>query len=137
MGIDTEVQLLRNRRTKIVATLGPASRDPETIAELVEAGVNVFRLNMSHGNHDSHVETFGHIRKAAANAGRSVAILADLAGPKIRVGKFRDGEVTLEKGARVVVTTRKVLGEPGLIPTQYDALARDVRALPRRLYRME
>jgi pyruvate kinase len=128
MSIDTEVQLLRSRRTKIVATLGPASRDPETIAELIEAGVNVFRLNMSHGTHDSHGETFGHIRKAAANAGRSVAILADLAGPKIRVGKFRDGEVMLEAGARVVVTTREVLGEPGLIPSQYNALASDVRA---------
>jgi len=128
MAIYTEVQLLRSRRTKIVATLGPASRDAETIDSLMDAGVNVFRLNMSHGDHQSQGETFGHIRKAATNAGRSVAILADLAGPKIRVGEFRDGGVTLDEGARVVVTTREVLGEPGLIPSQYDALASDVRA---------
>lgn len=127
MGIDTEVQLLRNRRTKIVATLGPSSRDPDTIAALIEAGVNVFRLNMSHGDHASHGETFKTIRTAAEKAGRTIAILADLAGPKIRVGRFRDGAITLEEGARVVVTTRDVSGEPGLIPSQYEALADDVR----------
>lgn len=128
MGINTEVQLLRNRRTKIVATLGPASRDPETIAALMEAGVNMFRLNMSHGDHASHGETFRAIRAAAKKAGRTIAILADLAGPKIRVGTFRDGAITLEEGARVVVTTRDVVGEPGLIPSQYEALADDVHA---------
>ena len=128
MGIDTEVQLLRNRRTKIVATLGPASQSPEVIAALIEAGVNMFRLNMSHGDHTSHGETFKAIRAAADEAGRTIATLADLAGPKIRVGKFREGEIPLEEGAQVVVTTRDVVGEPGLIPSQYKSLATDVHA---------
>ncbi|MDX1514700.1 MAG: pyruvate kinase, partial [Gammaproteobacteria bacterium] len=127
MGIDTEVQLLRNRRTKIVATLGPASREPATIAALVEAGVNMFRLNMSHGDHASHGETFSAIRAASDKAGRAIAVLADLAGPKIRVGRFRDGAITLEEGATVVVTTRDIVGEPGLVPSQYAGLSTDVR----------
>ena len=126
MSIETEVQLLKSRRTKIVATLGPASSDIETIAKLVTAGVNVFRLNMSHGEHDGHRETYHRVRRIADEAGRSIAILADLAGPKIRVGRFRDGRIVLVAGQNVIVTTRDCVGEDGLIPSQYDALHKDV-----------
>ena len=128
MSIDPEVQILKSRRTKIVATLGPASDDEETIHRLIDAGANVFRLNMSHGEHCGHRATFENIRAASARAGRTVAVLADLAGPKIRVGMFAGGSIDLETGARVTVTTRAVEGEPGLIPSQYDALNRDVSA---------
>jgi len=121
------INLLHHRRTKIVATLGPASEDAESVAALVEAGVDVFRLNMSHGSHDGHRRNHERLRAAAERAGKPVAVLADLCGPKIRVGSFRDGGIELEDGARVTVTTRDATGEPGLIPSRYEALARDVQ----------
>ena len=126
MSIDTEVKLLTLRRTKIVATLGPASKNADTISRLMRAGVNVFRLNMSHGDHEAHGQTFQCVRRLAEEAHRHIAILADLAGPKIRVGKFADGSIVLELGDKVTVTTRDVLGETGLIPSQYDGLADDL-----------
>ncbi|HWG42872.1 MAG TPA: pyruvate kinase [Gemmataceae bacterium] len=119
--------VFHRRRTKIVATVGPASRDPAMLDALIHAGVNVFRLNMSHGDHDGHRTNFERIRAAASAVGEPVAILADLCGPKIRVGRLAGGRLTLETGQRVTVTTRNVLGEPGLIPSQYPALAQDVR----------
>ncbi|MCP5151050.1 MAG: pyruvate kinase [Ectothiorhodospiraceae bacterium] len=133
MPIDLDTSPLRNRRTRIVATLGPASDDETSIAALVEAGVDVFRLNMSHGDHASHGATLARIREAAARADRVVGVLADLAGPKIRVGRFRDGGIELVEGEAVRVTTRDVEGEPGLIPSQYPELARDVRSGDRML----
>ena len=119
--------LLHRRRTKIVATVGPASRDPAMLQALLHAGVNVFRLNLSHGDHAGHRANFEAIRTVSATAGEAVAVLADLCGPKIRVGRFAGGSIPLEKGQAVTVTTRNVLGEPGLIPSQYAALAEDVR----------
>ncbi len=128
MSITTNLQLLRRRRTRIVATLGPASSDETTLAALVEAGVDVVRLNMSHGEHASHARTFDTVRRVAAAAGRHVAVLADLAGPKIRVGRFEGGGIDLIEGEPVTLTMRDVPGVPGLIPSQYTGLARDVRA---------
>ena len=81
---------------------------------------------MSHGDHDGHRQVYEKIRRAADEAGRSIAILADLAGPKIRVGEFRNGQIDLTTDQRVIVTTRNCLGEPGLIPSQYGALGDDV-----------
>jgi pyruvate kinase len=117
----------RRRRTKIVATIGPASRDPAMLAALLRGGVNVFRLNLSHGDHDGHRANFAAIQSASAVVGEPVAVLADLCGPKIRVGLFAGGSITLTSGQAVTVTTRDVLGNPGLIPSQYSALAEDVR----------
>lgn len=116
------------RRTRIVATVGPASRDPEKLEALLEAGVNVFRLNMSHGTHEQHREVIGRVRGISARLGRHVTLLGDLCGPKIRVGHFAGGEMTLVSGQKVTVTTRDVPGGDGLIPSQYAALANDVRA---------
>ncbi len=116
-----------SRRTKIVATVGPASRDPAVLEGLLRAGANVFRLNLSHGDHAEHRETAERVRAAAAAVGVPAALLADLCGPKIRVGCFAGGRVTLAPGEPVTVTTRDVVGGPGLIPSQYTALARDVR----------
>ncbi|MEM7405796.1 MAG: pyruvate kinase [Pseudomonadota bacterium] len=126
MVIKTDIQLLKQRRSKIVATIGPASNDRETIGALIHQGVDVFRLNMSHGDQAGHAAVYQLIREAARDAGRPIAILADLCGPKIRVGHFPDGGIDLAEGESVVVTVRDVDGGPGLIPSQYAALANDV-----------
>ena len=89
------------RRTKIVATIGPASRDPETLRRMVQAGMDVARLNFSHGTVEEHAETSRMVRDAANAAGRPVAILQDLPGPKLRIGQLRDDRVELETGSTV------------------------------------
>ena len=86
------------RRTKIVATIGPASRDPEVLVRMVEAGMDVARLNFSHGTAEEHAEVAERVRNAAGRAGRAVAILQDLPGPKLRIGKLRDDVVDLGPG---------------------------------------
>ena len=127
MPIITDIHLLKNRRTKIIATLGPSSDSPEMIRKLIIAGVNVFRLNMSHGDHEFHKTTYKHIRSVTNEIGKPVGVLADLCGPKIRTGKFHAGQINLDNGSHVVVTTRDIIGEPGLIPSQYKALSDDVK----------
>jgi pyruvate kinase len=126
--IVTELDLLKYRRTKIVATVGPASNTPATIKALILAGVNVFRVNMSHGTHAEHGQAIEMIRAMAAEIGSTTAILADLCGPKIRTGKFRGGEVLLVAGRSVTITTAEVLGDETLIPSQYGDLPEDVEA---------
>ncbi|HEV7886633.1 MAG TPA: pyruvate kinase [Acidimicrobiales bacterium] len=121
------VEMLKRRRTKIVATVGPSSSDAATLERLLAAGVNVVRLNMSHGDHEAHAQAYKEVRAAEAAAGVPVAVLADLCGPKLRVGKFDGGGIDLEPGAVVVVTTRDVVGGPGLIPSQYPTLHSEVR----------
>ncbi|MBI2212259.1 MAG: pyruvate kinase [Acidobacteria bacterium] len=127
MPIAAEPELLKRRRTKIVATVGPASSGRDVLTSLIDAGVNVFRLNMSHGTHDGHRAAYDAIRTAAESRGTPIAILADLCGPKIRCGKFDGGSIALHKEQSVTVTTRDVLGRPGLIPSQYKELASDVK----------
>lgn len=127
MAIVTRVDLLKNRRTKIVATVGPASSSAAQCEALIKAGVNVFRLNMSHGDHDSHRQVLETIRSTAEALKLPVAIMADLCGPKIRTGRFTGGAVMIEDGADVTVTTRDVMGTAALIPSQYELLADDVR----------
>ncbi len=115
------------RATKIVATLGPASDSPDTIAKLIEAGVNVFRLNFSHGTHDSHRAAIARIRAASKALGMDVGILQDLCGPKIRAGMMTNSAIELKDGEETTITTREILGTPEKFQTQYDALPRDVR----------
>ncbi len=126
MAIVTRVDLLKNRRTKIVATIGPASSSTERCQALITAGVNVFRLNMSHGDYEAHRQAIATIRECADALKVPVAIMADLSGPKIRTGEFEEGEVTLTSGDIVTVTTRPVPGNRALIPSQYESLAGDV-----------
>ena len=115
------------RRTKIVATVGPASRSPEQLERLVLAGVNVFRLNFSHGTHEEHLAVINHVREIAARLHRPIALLQDLSGPKIRIGKVRDGSL-LVKGARIAITTDTgIEGTSELISTTYAALPNDVK----------
>ena len=116
------------RRTKIVATLGPATSTPERIAGLIRAGMNVARLNFSHGTHAEHAARIAMVRRAAAEAGRHVAILQDLQGPKIRTGPLENGQpVELVAGQRFVITTEPIVGDAHRVSTTYRALPLDVR----------
>lgn len=113
--------------TKIVATLGPATSGAEQIGALVEAGVNVFRLNASHGNNEQRRAAVALVREAAAASGRHVGILLDLQGPKIRLGTFAGGQATLEAGSDFVITTEDIQGDASAASTVYQDFARDVR----------
>ncbi len=117
------------RATKIVATLGPASSDPDLLEQMIRAGVNVVRLNFSHGTAQDHIKRAGLVREAAQRAGREVAIMADLQGPKIRVGKFAQGSVMLAPGQKFVLDAARVeLGDSGAVGLDYKALPREVKA---------
>jgi pyruvate kinase len=115
-------------RAKIICTLGPATATAEQLRDLIEAGMNVARLNFSHGSHEDHAATYRMVREAAEQAGRCVGVLADLQGPKIRLGRFADGPVVWATGETVVITTRPWPGDHDRVSTTYDGLARDVRA---------
>ncbi|MFY0567149.1 pyruvate kinase [Archangium lansingense] len=114
------------RKAKIICTLGPSSDSAEVIEELIRAGMNVARLNFSHGTHDQHRRRVNLIRRAAKKVGVPVAILQDVQGPKIRLGKFEGGCLEIKTGQTVVVTTREVLGQGNLIPTPIRSLPKDV-----------
>ncbi|WP_067602990.1 pyruvate kinase [Nocardiopsis listeri] len=115
------------RRAKIVATLGPATSSPETLRQLVDAGLDVARLNLSHGTHDDHYASLTNLRQAAQDANRAVGVLADLQGPKIRVGTFPDGPVELEAGDEFTITIEDVPGDRNRVSTTYKGLPGDVR----------
>jgi pyruvate kinase len=116
------------RRTKIIATVGPASSSPETIRALLAAGVDVFRLNFSHGSPESHAETFRVIRDSAAAAGRHVGVMQDLSGPKIRTGPLAGVEpLTLVEGAELRIAVGDRPGEPGRIFTPFTPLVESAR----------
>jgi len=115
------------RRAKIVATLGPATSSYEHIRAIIDAGVNVARMNLSHGTHDVHTEVYANVRKAAEDAGQPVAVLADLQGPKIRLATFADGPHELEVGDVFTITTEDVPGTKELVGTTFDGLPGDVK----------
>ena len=116
------------RRTKIIATVGPASDSDASLDELIAAGVDIFRLNFSHGTHESQTSTYRRIRAAAARANRDVAILQDLGGPKIRTGATRDGRpIRVKKGERLRIVTGDLVCVPGMISTTFDGLAKAVK----------
>jgi pyruvate kinase len=114
------------RRAKIVCTLGPASNTPELVGALIDEGMDVARLNFSHGDYDSHHAMIKIIRREAQKRGRAVAILQDLQGPKIRVGTFTRGQTELEPGKEFTITTRDVPGDDGIVSTTYKGLPHDV-----------
>ena len=116
------------RRAKIVATLGPASREPMALEALLAAGVNTARINMSHGAQEEHAETIARARAAAARMKRQLAVLVDLSGPKIRTGVLKGGQpVALEPNSLFTITTRSVVGDAREVSTNYPDMARDVR----------
>ncbi|MCL2542094.1 MAG: pyruvate kinase [Nocardioidaceae bacterium] len=116
------------RRAKIVCTMGPATSSVERIRELVDVGMNVARLNMSHGTHEQHAEVYQRLREVAETTGRAIGILADLQGPKIRLQTFAHGPVTLQRGQTWTITTRDVEGDDRICGTTYSGLPGDVKA---------
>jgi len=114
------------RSTKIVATLGPSSSEPAVLERMVVAGVDVVRLNFSHGTADDHLKRAALIKEIASKVGRTVAILCDLQGPKIRVGKFKEGKVTLDKGKRFILDAACEMGDNDRVGLDYKELPRDV-----------
>jgi pyruvate kinase len=114
---------VRRRRTKIIATVGPASWDPAVLEGLIEAGVDVFRLNFSHADRKRHAGTIEAIRAAAERVGREVAVLGDLPGPKMRIGVLRDDVAELRAGTEVTLTPREVEGDEETIPVAWPGIA--------------
>ena len=121
-------QAAPRRATKIVATIGPASNDLDTLVRMFRAGVDVVRLNFSHGTAQDHVERARMVREAASLCGQEVAIMADLQGPKIRVGKFEQGKVQLESGARFILDAACEIGNQERVGLDYKDLPRDLKA---------
>ena len=115
------------RRAKIVATLGPASSSYEQIKAIIDAGVDVARMNLSHGSHEVHEGIYQNVRKAALDSGKSIGIFVDLQGPKIRLAKFKDGPVHLAKGATFKITIEDVEGDVTICGTTFKGLPEDVK----------
>jgi pyruvate kinase len=111
------------RRTKIVATVGPATRDRDTLIELIEAGADVLRINFSHATRDEHARRIEAVREAAARVGKEVGVLGDLPGPKLRLGDIAGDVVELKEGSEVVLTTGDEAGSPERIPCSWEGLA--------------
>ena len=116
-----------SKKTKIIATVGPACNTKEKLLELILAGTNVFRLNFSHGTHEDHLKVIQHIRAINKEHGFSVSILQDLQGPKIRVGDIENGSVTLVPGKKITITTDEIMGTSKKVSTVYKALPKDVK----------
>lgn len=114
------------RATKIVATIGPASRNPDVLSRMIDAGLNVVRMNFSHGNHDDHRETFEMVRRLATEKGVTLGILQDLQGPKIRVGRFAEGAVMLAPDDTFTITMDDMEGTAQCVSSTYKGLAGDV-----------
>jgi pyruvate kinase len=115
------------KKTKIIATIGPTSSDPQTAEKIIRSGVNVVRLNFSHGDHATHKKSVDTIREIATRREKPVGVLLDLAGPKIRTGDFEGGKTTLKKGKRVVLTTKSCLGNSEKMYVNYGRLPKEVK----------
>jgi len=115
------------RRTKIVATLGPASSDAKTLARMIDAGLDVVRMNFSHGTAEEHAKRVELVRNLARRAGRAVGVLVDLQGPKIRIGRFKDNKIVLRPGQKFVLDADCTLGDENTVGLDYKKLPNDVR----------
>src|SRR6185437_14022030 len=114
--------MLAERRTKIVATIGPATRSRANLEKAIRAGMNVARLNFSHGNHDDHLEVIKNLRELSLELNAPVAILQDLQGPKIRVGRLKGGSIQLVEGSEVAISTTIEVGDEKTISTDFKEL---------------
>ena len=123
----TQTLDLTARKTKIVCTIGPATESPEQLQALLEAGMNVARLNFSHGNHAEHGQRITHLRRLAETLGTPLAILQDLAGPKVRIGAFGQGPIELRTGDHFTLTTRAIAGTQHEVSVSYDLLPQEVK----------
>jgi pyruvate kinase len=121
-----QVQSPSRRKTKIVATIGPATSDPEVLRELILAGATTLRLNFSHGAHEDHLKNIRTIRQVAYDLNQPVAILQDLQGPKIRLGKFENGSIVVNKGDQFMLTSKQIPGTQTMSSITYEPLAQEV-----------
>ncbi len=121
------MNLMTDPKTKIVATIGPASAPIDVLRELIRNGMDVARLNFSHGSYEFYTELVANIRKLNEELGIHTAILADLQGPKLRVGEMENGPIELVDGSELVITTEPVKGRPGLVSTTYAQFPQDVK----------
>ncbi len=119
--------MLADRRAKIVATIGPATKDDAALEKAIRAGLNVARLNFSHGSHEDHLQVIRSVRRLSKELQAPVTLLQDLQGPKIRVGKFEKGSIVIKKGDRLVITTANILGKEGLVPSDFKELPQSVQ----------
>ncbi len=119
---------LDSKHTKIVATIGPASRQPETLRAMIRGGMNVARINFSHGDHQMHGETIDNIRRLAAEEGTTVGLLCDIQGPKIRIGELQDEPVMLEIGDSITLTLDDLVGKKGIVSLPHPEFLRDIEA---------
>lgn len=114
------------RNTKIVCTIGPASEKPEVLKKLILAGMNVARLNFSHGSHDEHAARIETIRSCAKELGRNIAIMLDTKGPEIRTGIIENGMIILKKGDTFILTTEEIMGNQERVSISYDRLPDEI-----------
>jgi len=121
------LQNMTIRKTKIITTIGPSSEDEKTFSKMLKAGVNVARLNFSHGDHDTHRKSIQLIKSVSKKAGIPVAILQDLSGPKIRTGEQYKDKINLRKGSKIVLTTKNCIGDEGRLYVNYKKLPREVK----------
>jgi len=119
--------LLNNKKTKIVCTVGPASQKEEVLGKLIKAGMNVARVNFSHGEHSDHQEKIDTVRRLSKKLNAPIAILQDLCGPKIRIGDFKEEKITLKDGQIFTLTTKHVLGDENKVFVNYDTLHNEVK----------
>ncbi len=119
--------LLQTKKTKIVATIGPATESPEMLSKLINAGMNVARLNLSHGDHVEHGARITNVRKVAKELGTPVAILFDLSGPKIRTGEYTTERITIEKGKKLILTSEPIVGDEHRFHVNYLKLPQEVK----------
>ncbi len=116
------------KKTKIVATIGPATSSREVLKDMILQGLDVVRLNFSHGNYEDHLQVINHVRSIDAEIGTNTSLLADLQGPKLRVGEMENGSVDLVSGQTIIISTTKQMGTAKVIYTNYKEFARDVQA---------
>jgi pyruvate kinase len=115
------------RKTKIIATIGPATSSKEVLKELILKGVNICRINCSHGSYDDHAQVIDDIRALNQELGAAVGVLVDLQGPKIRVHEVENNGIELISGNEIIITTKKIVGTPTKISINYQDLPRDVK----------
>ena len=118
---------MNDPKTKIVATIGPASADKAVLREMMLSGMDVCRLNFSHGSYQFYANLIGTIRDLNAELGLNTAILADLQGPKMRVGEMANGPIDLPDGSELIITTEAIKGKPGIVSTSYAQFPKDVK----------
>lgn len=115
------------RKTKIVCTIGPASQDKETLSQMIKTGMNVARMNFSHGDHAEHLERFNTVKEIREELNQPIAIMLDTKGPEIRTREFEKGFVEMEIGQKIIITARDIMGKDGLCSVTYDNIAKDVK----------